>query len=585
LWLKAAMAPPNISQRTTRFGDFEADCLSGQLRHHGVRVRLPDQSFRMLLLLLDRAGQVVTREELRRELWAEDTFVDFEAGMNSAVKRLRDALGDCADTPRFVETLPRRGYRFIASVEGPSAEAPPRIKSVAVLPLDNLIGDPGQDFFVDGMTDALITRLAQIGALRVTSRTSIMRYKGTDKPLPEVARELNVDAVIEGAVTRSGGRVRITAQLVHGPTDQHLWAREYERELTDILLLQAEVAQAIAGEIQIKVTPQEQARLASARLVKPKAYEAYLRGRFHWDKRTEEGMRKGLALFEQALAEDPSFALSEAGVAECYNMLGFWGVAAPHEISPKAKAAATKALEIDAALAEAHAALGWAKFAYDWDWAGAERELRQAIELRSGYTTAHQWYSHLLVYQGRIPEALAQVQRTLELEPLSLVMNSNSCLIHLLGRECDEAIQRARKTLELDAHFAPPNLFLGWALQKKGKHEEALEALRQAVPLSANGPRYVASLAHAYALSGEVDSAMKTLAQLEEMAKQRYVSAYDFAIIHAGFDDREKTFAWLNRAYAERSTWMAMIKADPRLESFRGEPRFKDLLRKLGLPA
>ncbi|PYQ59173.1 MAG: hypothetical protein DMF58_12660 [Acidobacteria bacterium] len=579
------MATPNISRRTTRFGDFEADCLSGQLRHHGIRIRLPDQSFRMLLLLLDRAGEVVTREELQRELWAEDTFVDFEAGMNSAVKRLRDALGDCADTPRFVETLPRRGYRFIASVERPIAVSAPRIKSVAVLPLDNLIGDPTQDFFVDGMTDALITRLAQIGALRVTSRTSVMRYKGTAKPLPDVARELNVDAVIEGAVTRSGGRVRITAQLVHGSTDRHLWAREYERELTDILLLQAEVAQAIADEIQIKVTPQEQARLASARLVKPQAYEAYLRGRFHWDKRTEEGMRKGFALFEQALAEDPSFALSEAGVAECYNMLGFWGVAAPHEISSKAKAAATRALEIDSALAEAHAALGWAKFAYDWDWAGGEREFRHAIELRSGYTTAHQWYSHLLVYQGRVADALQQVQRTLELEPLSLVMNSNSSLICLLAHEYEETITRARKTLELDPHFPPPYLWLGWALQKQGNHEEALQALRQAVPLSGNGPRYVASLAHGYALSGDVDNAMKTLAQLEEMAKRRYVSAYDFAIIHAGFDDHEKTFAWLNRAYEERSTWLAMIKADPRFDSFHGEPRFDDLLRKLGLAA
>ncbi|HMC21841.1 MAG TPA: winged helix-turn-helix domain-containing protein, partial [Thermoanaerobaculia bacterium] len=446
----------------TRFADFEADDRSGQLRRHGHRIKLPDQSFRMLVLLLGRPGEVVTREELRRELWAEDTFVDFEAGMNSAVKRLRDALGDSAETPRFVETLPRRGYRFIAEVEQPRPETPPRIKSVAVLPLQNLIGDPAQDFFVDGMTDALITRLAQIAALRVTSRTSVMRYKETDKPLPEIARELKVDAVIEGAVTRSGGRVRITAQLVHGPTDQHLWAREYERELTDILLLQAEVAQAIVDEIQVKLTPQEQARLATARLVKPKAYEAYLRGRFHWDKRTEEGMRKGLALFEQALSEDSSFALSHAGVAECHNMLGFWGVASPHEVSAKSKAAATKALDIDPTLAEAHAALGWASFAYDWDWAAGERELRHAIELKSGYTTAHQWYSHLLVYQGRVAEALAQVQRTLELEPVSLIMNSNGALIHLLARRYGEAMERIQRTIELDPHFAPPYLFLGF---------------------------------------------------------------------------------------------------------------------------
>jgi len=577
------MATPDISRRTARFGDFEADCLSGQLRHHGTRVRLPDQSFRMLLLLLERAGEVVTREELRRELWAEDTFVDFEAGMNSAVKRLRDALGDSADTPRFVETLPRRGYRFIAPVELPHLDT--RIKSIAVLPLDNLIGDRAQDFFVDGMTDALITRLAQIGALRVTSRTSVMRYRETDKPLPQVARELNVDAVIEGAVTRSGGRVRITAQLVDARTDQHLWAREYERELTDILLLQAEVAQAIADEIQIKVTPQEQARLATARLVKPKAYEAYLRGRFHWDKRTEEGMRKGLALFEQALAEDPSFALSQTGVAECYNMLGYWGVAPPQEVSANAKAAAMKALEIDPSLAEAHAAQGWTKFAYDWDWTAGEREFRYAIDLKSGYTTAHQWYSHLLIYQGRVAEALTQVERTLELEPVSLVMNSNSALIYMLAHDCDETIERARKTLELDPHFSPPYIWLGWALQKKSMHDEAIDALRRAVPLSGHGPRYLSALGHAYAASDQSSEAIKILVQLEAMATERYVSAYDFAVIYAGLGDVEKTFAALGRAYDERATWLPMIKADPRFESLQSESRFLNLLSKLGLAA
>ena len=579
------MAVPNPSRQTTRFGDFEADHRSGQLRRGGIKVRLPDQSFRILSLLLEHPGEVVTREELRRELWAEDTFVNFEAGMNSAIRRLRDALGDSAEAPRFVETLPRRGYRFIASVTRASSETSPRIESLAVLPLENLIGDSTQDFFVDGMTDALITRLAQIAALRVTSRTSAARYKGTLKPLPEVARELNVDAVVEGTVTRSGERVRITAQLVHGRTDQHLWAKQYERDLTDILMLQAEVAQAIADEIQVKVTPREQARLATARLVKPKAYEAYLRGRFHWDKRTEDGMRRGLKLFEQALAEDPSFALSQAGVAESYNMLGYWGVAAPHEISPRAKAAAMKALEIDATLAEAHAALGWTYFAYDRDWAAGEREFRHAIELKSGYTTAHQWYSHLLMYQGRVDEALAQVQRTLELEPLSLVMNSNSALMYMLARHFDEAIERAHKTLELDPHFSPPYLWLAWALQKKGKPAEGLDALRQAVPLSGNGPHYVGALGHAYGLAGRSADALKTLAELEEASTQRYVSAYEFAVIHAGLGNKEKAFDWLDRACEERSTWFAMIARDPRFDALHDEPRFKELLGRLGLGA
>jgi TolB-like protein/Tfp pilus assembly protein PilF len=579
------MAIPARSRQLVRFGDFEADPCSGQLRRHGLKLKLADQSFRILSLLLQRPGEVVTREEFRRELWTEDTFVDFEAGLNSAIKRLRDALCDSADNPRFIETLPRHGYRFIASVERASPEPPPRIESLAVLPLENLIGDPAQDFFVDGMTDALVTRLAQIGALRVTSRTSAMRYKGTPKPLPEVARELKVDAIVEGTVTRSGDRVRITAQLVHGPTDQHLWAKHYERDLTDILLLQAEVAQAIADEIQVKLTPQEQARLASGRLVKPKAYEAYLRGRFHWDKRTEEGMRKGLELFQQALAADPSYALSHAGVAESYNMLGFWGVAAPHEVSPKTKSSARKALEIESSLAEAHAALGWALFAYDWDWAAGEREFRHAIDLNPGYTTAHQWYSHLLVYEGRVAEALAQVQRTLELDPLSLVMNSSGAVIYLLARQYDEAIEGSHTTLDLDPHFAPPYLWLGWALQKKGLHAEGLQALQQAVPLSGNGPRYLAGLGHGYAVAGRSSEALNMVAQLEQMAKQRYISAYDFAVIYAGLGEADKAFTWLEKAYEERSTWLALIKADSRFDAFHSDPRFQSLLKRLGLAA
>ena len=420
-----------------RFGDFEADSRSGELRHHGVRVRLPDQSFRLLLLLIDRAGEAVTRDELRRALWSDDTFVDFEAGMNSAIKRLRDALGDSAEVPRFVETLPRRGYRFIGSVATRAEQSPARIKSIAVLPLQNLIGDATQDFFVDGMTDALITHLAQISALRVISRTSVMRYRGTAKSLPEIGAELGVDAIVEGAVTRSGARVRITAQLIRAATDEHLWAKHYERDMTDILLLQAEVAQAIASEIRITLTPEEQARIATARLVKPDAYEKYLRGRFHWDKRSATTIRKGLTLFEEALSEDPSFALAHTGIAESYNMLGYWGEAAPEEAAVRAENAARKALQIDPQLAEARAALGWTAFIFHWDWSTAERAFREALELKPAYTTARQWYSHLLLYEGRVDEALMQVQRTLQLEPVSRVMNSNAALIYLLAGRND----------------------------------------------------------------------------------------------------------------------------------------------------
>lgn len=572
------------TRQAVRFGDFEANLRSGELRRHGLKVKLADQSFQILVLLLENPGEVVTREELRQRLWSEDTFVDFEAGLNSAVRRLRDALGDSADMPRFIETLPRRGYRFIAPLQRESLErTPPHIRSLAVLPLENLTGDAAQEYFVDGMTDALITRLAQIGALRVISRTSAMHYKGTHKKLPEIASDLNVDAVVEGTVTRSGERVRVTAQLIHAPTDRHLWARHYERQATDILLLQAELASAIAQEIQVRVTPQEQARLASGRLVNSEAYEAYLRGRLHWNKRTEEGMKKGLELFQQALAKDPSYAMSHAGEAECYNMLGFWGVAAPREVSPKAKAAASKALEIDENLAEGHAARGWAQFAYDWDWVGAEKELQRAIELNPGYATAHQWNSHLLVYQGRVAEALAAVERTLELDPLSLVMNSNAAYVHIWAHRLEEAEKTLRSAIELDANFPPPQLALGRVYEETGRFREALDAFRKAVATSGELARFLSGLGHGYAVAGESAEARKVLGKLAEMANVRYVSAYDFAVVYAGLGESEPVFGWLEKAYEERSTWLALLKVDSRFDSFHSDPRFQQLVSRLGL--
>ncbi len=571
------------SAAVTRFGAFEFNLETGELRKGGIRIKLPDQSAESLAVLLERPGELVTREALREKLWPADTFVDFDHGLNNATNRLREALSDSAESPRFIETLPRRGYRFIAPVERSLQERLPQIRSLAVLPLENLTGDLAQEYFVDGMTDALITKLAQVGALRVISRTSVMHYKGTRKKLPEIARELNVDAVVEGSVVRSGSNVRITAQLVYAPSDQHLWANQYERNLTDILLLQAEVASAIANEVQVRLTPQERGRLASARLVNPEAYQDYLRGRLHWNKRTEEGMEIGLELFQHALDKDPSYALSHAGVAECYNMMGFWGVAAPREVSPKAKLAASKALDIDENLAEAHAARGWVQFAYAWDWAGAEKELQRAIELNPSYATAHQWYSHLLVYKGRVEEALAEVERTLALDPLSLVMNSNGAFIYLWARRHDQAIECVRKTLDLDQYFAPSYLWLGLALGEKGRHAEALEALRKAVPLSGSGPRYLAGLGHGYAVAGEAEHARALLSELEILSKQRYVSAYDFAVVYAGMGESESVFGWLEKAYQERSMWLALVNADSRFDPFHSDPRFQQLLTRLGL--
>jgi TolB-like protein/Flp pilus assembly protein TadD len=566
-----------------RFGGFELNLQTGELFKRGRKIKLQIQSFLILTSLLERPGEVVTREELRQRVWPSDIFVDFEVGLNAAINRLRNVLDDSPEKPRFIETLPRRGYRFIAPLERHGQERIPHIGSLAVLPLENLTGDPTQEYFVDGMTDALTTRLAQIGALQVISRTSAMYYKGTHKKLPEIARELNVDAVVEGTVGRSGRHVRINAQLVHARTDQHLWARQYERELTDILVLQAEVAGAIAREIQVTLTPEERYRLTLTRPVNPEAYEAFLRGRFFWNKRTEDGLKKGLKYFQQSVDKDPSYALAHVGLADSYNMLAFWGLAAPREVSPKAKTAADKALEIDKNLEEGHAARGWVRFAYEWSWTSAERELRHAIELNPGYATAHQWYSHLLVYRGRHAEAFSEVQRTLELDPLSLVMNSNGAYIYLLSRRYGDAIDRAHRTLELHPNHPAPYLWLGWAYAETGRLDEAVNHHCRAVEISGGTARFVSGLGHSYGVAGQCAEARKTLAELDKMARQRYVSAYDFALIHAGLRDKENVISCLEKAYKERSTWLCLLRGDARFDPFRSDPRFEQILVRLGL--
>jgi TolB-like protein/Tfp pilus assembly protein PilF len=574
---------PHQGAKAFRFGDCEADLEAGEVRRHGVKLRLPDQPLRVLAALLRRPGEVVTREELRRELWG-DRFADYEAGINTAVKRLRDALSDSAESSRLIETLPRRGYRLLVPVEAVSIGSEPvKIESLAVLPLDNLTGDPTQDYFAAGMTDALITHLAKIGALRVVSRTSVLQYQHARAPLSEIARQLNVDAIVEGSVARSANRVRISAQLVHGPSDRHLWAEEYERDITDVLLLQAEVAAAIARQIQVKLTPPEEARLATARFVKPAAYDAYLRGRFYWDRRTEDGMRKGLALFEQALQEDPSYPVAYTGLAESYNMLAWWGLVAPHEVASQARNATIKALEIDEGVAEAHAAQGWTEFMYDWRWSAGERELRRAIELNPRYATGHQWYSHLLTYQQRFEEAFAQVRRSLALEPLSPVMNSSAALIYLLARRYDDAIAHARRTIELYPHFPPPYLWLGWALVNLGRCADGIAALGESVRLSEGCPRYGATLAYGHGRAGDLAAARRGLEDLQNRAAAGFVSAYDFAVVHCALGESEAAMTRLAAAHDERAAWLMLAAVDSRLDALRSDPRFHALLTRVGL--
>ncbi|MGA2647420.1 MAG: winged helix-turn-helix domain-containing protein, partial [Candidatus Sulfotelmatobacter sp.] len=450
---------------------------------------------KLLEILLERPGEVVTREELRSRLWTDESFGDFDQAVNIAIAKLRSALGDSAENPRFIETLPKRGYRFIAEVSVVDADARPRkpdtvagdlsglepetehghklpgaglavapkrqlwstsrvivasvvvlslmllaiwlfrspgstpmgIRSLAVLPLENLTGDASQNYFADGMTDELITDLAQISALRVISRTSVMVYKGARKPLPQIARELNVDAVVEGTVLRSGDQVRITAQLIEASTDKHLWSQSYEGGLRDTLALQNRVASAIADQIRINLTPQEQAALKNAKVVKPEAYESYLKGRYFWNKRTADGLKAARAYFDQAIEEDPKYAQAYSGLADTYALLGDWqyAVMTPKEAFPKAKAAAIQALELDSTLGEAHNSLAFVLDGFDWDLDSGGKEFRRAIELSPGYATAHHWYAWHLSLLGRYDEAIAEMKKAENLDPLSLIINAD----------------------------------------------------------------------------------------------------------------------------------------------------------------
>ena len=630
-----------------RFGVFELDLRAGELRKHGLRVRLQEQPFQVLAVLLEHPGDVVTREELQKKLWPADTFVDFDHGLNKAVNKIREALGDSAESPRFVETVARRGYRFLAEVkvadaapvrspelatQRPSAaearnrrplggelavlkhplpslvwkisvfvllavvaflatwklhswnRPSPVIRSLAVLPLESLSSDASQDYFADGMTDELIADLGQISALRVISRTSVMGYKHARKPLPQIARELNVDAVVEGTVLRSGDQVRITAQLIDASSDKHLWSQSYEGELRDTLALQSKVARAIADQIRIELNPQEQAALKSVKVVNPEAYESYLKGRFFWNKRTAEGLKVALAYFNQAIEEDPKYAQAYSGLADTYALLGDWqyAVMTPKEALPKAKAAAIKALELDSALGEAHNSLAFCLDAFDWDLDSAGKEFRRAIELNPGYATAHHWYAWHLSLLGRYDEAIVEMRKAENLDPLSLIINADLAELLVIAHSYDESILQSRKTIEMDPNFALAHNQLAQAYLQKHMPEEAVPELQKAVQLSGGSPTCVGSLARAYAASGKRGEAVKLLKDLKKRSSPSYSDASEIAAIYASLGDSDQAMDWLERAYEERFNPAVLLR--PGYDPLRSDPRFQDLLRRVGLP-
>ena len=481
-------------------------------------------------------------------------------------------------------TPPARPAATLSPSGGLAVAAPgvATVDSIAVLPLENLSRDPEQEYFADGMTEALITNLAQIQALRVVSRTSAMRFKGVRKPLPEIARELGVAAIVEGTVARSGDRVRITAQLIEASSDRHLWARSYERDLSDALALQAEVARAIAEEVQVHLSPVEAARLSKERRIDPEALEAYLRGRHHWNRRTEPAIRKGIEYFQEAIERDPVYAQAYAGLASAYDSMGNYNYLPPGDAYTRSLAALRRALEIDDTLAEAHTAHAGLLFSWNWDWAAAEAAFQKALSLNPNYEGAHLWYADMLSALRRDDEALVSIRRAYEIDPLSLPVNMTLGSTHFYARRYEEAIAQQLRTIELDPSFAPVYRNLGGSYEQMGRFREATAAFEKAAALS---PDLTAKAleAHLYAVSGHESDARKLLVEIEAEGKNKYLPRFSVAAIYAGLGERDAAFENLEHALEARDRGMVWIKASPRMDPLRPDPRFSDLLRRMRL--
>jgi len=625
---------PRVANRL-RFDGFELDVRAGELRKHGVKVRLRGQPLQVLEILLEQAGNVVTREELQSRIWPADTFVDFDHSLHNAISRIREALGDSSDTPRYIETLPRRGYRFIGPVAafetlkfpadnsshksaGLALVPPPKekrslvllcgvvfvsalaagtawwytpgkvaaapIHSIAVLPLENFSGDPSQDYFVDGMTDELITELAKVSALRVTSRTSVMRYKGAKKSLPEIARELQVDGIVEGSVTRSGQRVRITAQLLHGPTDKHLWAETYERNLGDVLKLQGELAEAIAEQVRAKLTPTQQAGIRRAEVVDPAAHDAYLKGRLYFVNgfTKADTLRQAQHLFEQAIEKDPKFALAYAGLADTYVYLAFVGALQRDEAYLSARQALGKAMELDDSIGEAYDTLGLLSSNFEWNWQAADRAFGRAIALAPSYSCAHEDRAIFLASLGRREEALAEIKQIDQLDYGFSASHAESFTYYELG-DYQGLIESSKRGLLLDPKDWSHHYSLGVGYEGMGNLQEAIPEYQKALEGSDGFQELVVALAHAYAATGKKAEADKILRDLERKLKKSSASPYTMATIYAGLGENDKAFELLEKAYAEKSFEILSLKSDLRLDGLHADPRFQKLLHRIGL--
>lgn len=578
----------NGGSQKVRFGVFEVDLQCRELRRRGHRLKLPEKPFQILELLLDRPGELVTRESLQQRVWP-GVRLGFDRSLNTAVNTLRRVLDDSPENPRFIETRSKRGYRFIAKIEGadkPESRAHPNaapLPSVAVLPFENQSRDPEMEYLSDGITESIINSLSRLPHIRVMARSAVFRYKGQQIDPQDVGRRLNLGAVLTGRVAQHQKRLTVGTELVDVANGWRLWGESYNRELSDIFAVQEEIASEISQKLLLKLTGEEKKLLAKRYTEDVEAYRDYLRGRYYVNKLSRDALERSLACYEQAIAKDPYYALAYAGLADAHGMFAIFGLRPASEVMPKAKDAALRAITLDPSLAEGHVSLASVLKVYDWDWKGAEREYRLALDLNPNYPAAHHSYADHLAATGRTEDALREIRKAQELDTLSLVYSMEIAWNWYMARDYERARQQSEKTLEMEPGFTPAQHTLGLALEQTGRHEEAVAALKKAHAASGGNPVALATLAHAYVEAGKRTEARKALRELMVMARRAYVPPYWIALVHAGFRNNDAVFKWLQNALVERDVWLVWLKREPRFDSVRSDPRFEQALGRIGL--
>jgi TolB-like protein/Tfp pilus assembly protein PilF len=577
------------SSRSVRFGLFEFDLRSGELRKQDRRIRLEGQPVQVLIKLLERPGELITRDDLRKELWPADTFVNFEQSLNAAVKRLRQALGDAPANPRFIETLARRGYRFIAPVSAASAnsgaaDTPARtVESLAVLPFGNTDSDPETEYLADGITESIINNVSRLSGVRVMARSTVFRFKDKTFDPRALGRKLNVDAVLLGRVQQRGDALLVGAELVDVQNGWQLWGEQYNRKLVDIFSVEEEISSEISEKLRMRLSGEDRSRLAKRYTQSTEAYQDYLKGRYHLNRLTEDALNKGIEYFERAIQRDRNYALAYTGLADAFGLLGFMGLAPAAEVMPKAKEAARRAVEIDDGLPEAHASLAGIFKNYDWDWAAAELEFKKALALNPRYANGHRMYASYLAAVRRPEESLRESRLALEFDPFSLPIRLEVAYNRYMAHDYERALEEALRTLELEPHFAPAQSILGQIYEQLGRYEEGLTALQNARDLSDGHPATLASLVHILARAARPQEASELLEKLMDIARRQHVSPYWLALAYAGVGQTSAALDKLENAYEQHDVILLWLGTEPRFDSLESEPRFAELLRRMGL--